>query len=78
MNGKWRIWGTGRFTIWFLIDILRPIRNIIFFITYKNKLVKSGFTVKDSERVEGILKGKNLLLKTNPNKKSTKQLNDDR
>ena len=54
MNGKWRLWGTGRFTIWFPIDILRPVRNKIFFITYKNRHIKTGFTVKDSERVEEI------------------------
>ncbi len=65
MNGKWRIWGTGRFTNWFPVDILRPMRNKIFFITSKNKHVKTGFTVRDSERVEEILKNDLRVLNNN-------------
>jgi hypothetical protein len=60
-TGRWRIWGAQLFISWFPFDILRPIRKKIFLITYKNRRLKSGFTVKDSERVEEILKEKGLL-----------------
>ena len=63
INGKWRIWGTGSLTVWFPIDIFRPMRDEIFFITYKNKKIRSGFTVEDSEKVEIILKEKAYLSK---------------
>lgn len=56
VNGKWRIWGTGSLTVWYPIDIHRPMRKEIFFIAYKNKKIKTGFTVADSDKVEGILK----------------------
>ncbi len=61
INGKWRIWGTGSLTVWFPIDLFRPIRKEIFFITYKNKKIRTGFTVADSDKVEEILREKEYL-----------------
>ena len=61
INGAWKLWGSGNFTIWFPIDILRPRRDEIFIITYKNQKIKSGFTVDDSEKVENIFKEKEWL-----------------
>ncbi len=30
LNGKWRIWGTGNFIVWYPLDWKRPRRNSIF------------------------------------------------
>ena len=60
-NGKWRIHGTGNFKTWFPLDSNRPKRNKIFFIKYKNKWMRTGFTVEDSSKVENILKVKSLI-----------------
>jgi hypothetical protein len=61
ISGKWRIHGTGDFRTWFPLDSSRPKRDKIFFIKYKNKWMKSGFTVEDSEKVENILIQKDLI-----------------
>ena len=60
-NGKWRLHGTGTFTVWFPEDQRRPSRDRIFFIKLKNRWVKIGFTVEDSEKVLEILRGKSLI-----------------
>ncbi|MFZ0455799.1 MAG: hypothetical protein WCE54_12510 [Ignavibacteriaceae bacterium] len=61
INGRWRIWGTGNLLYWFPLDFLRPSRKKIFFVTYKNQRIKSGFTVVDPEKVEKIFKKKEWL-----------------
>jgi hypothetical protein len=60
-SGKWRIQGTGNFKTWYPFDSLRPKRDKIFIVRYKNKWVQSGFTVENSDEVELILKNKNLI-----------------
>jgi hypothetical protein len=60
-NGKWRLHGTGNFKTWYPKDNKRFKRDRIFFATLKNQWVNIGFTVEDGERVEKILKDKNLI-----------------
>ena len=56
LSGKWRIQGTGDFRTWYPLDSSRPKRDKIFLIIYKNKWMRTGFTVEDSEKVEEILR----------------------
>ena len=63
-NGKWRLWGTGNFKTWYPRDNRRHKRDRIFFATLNNQWGDIGFTVEDGERVEKILKDKNLLKQT--------------
>ncbi|MDW5562025.1 MAG: hypothetical protein SA339_02275 [Methanomassiliicoccus sp.] len=60
-NGKWRIWGTGNLSTWFVWDGRRPSRDRIFVATLRGEGTKLGFTVEDSFRVESILRGKGLI-----------------
>ncbi len=60
-NGKWRLHGTGNFKTWFPKDNERPKRDRIFFVTLKNQWVNIGFTVENGEKVEKILKDRNLI-----------------
>jgi hypothetical protein len=60
-SGKWRVHGTGDFRTWYPQDSKRHKRNKIFVITYKNKWMRSGFTVENSETVEKILIKKGLI-----------------
>jgi len=64
INGKYRYWGSGDFIHWFPLDLRRSKRDVIFMLHRKNKKVKIGFTVEDSEKVEGLLKDKVQLIKT--------------
>ena len=57
-SGKWRIQGTGDFRTWYPMDSSRPKRDKIFLIKYKNKWMRTGFTVEDSAKVERILMSK--------------------
>jgi hypothetical protein len=61
LNGKYRYWGSGDFKHWFPLDSRRRKRNIIFILHRKNKTIKIGFTVEDSEMVIGLLKEKVTL-----------------
>ncbi len=61
MNGKWRIHGTGNFKIWFPRDSDRPKRDRIFIATLKSQWFDIGFTVEDGDRVEKILRSRNLI-----------------
>ena len=56
MNGKWRLWGTGNFTIWFPLDVSRPSRDRIFIATFRNQRMQIGFTVENSLDVIHILR----------------------
>ena len=49
---------------WFPLDTQRSKRDIIFILHRKNKKIKIGFTVEDSEKVIGLLKDKVTLNKT--------------
>ena len=64
-NGKWRIWGTGDFRTWFPLDWYRPKRDRIFCMRVRNKKTRIGFTAMDSERVEMILREKELIADKN-------------
>jgi hypothetical protein len=60
-NGKWRLHGTGNFKTWFPKDYSRPKSDRIFTATLKNQWFHIGFTVEDGDRVEKILRSKNLI-----------------
>lgn len=60
-SGKWRIHGTGNFRTWYPFDSLRPKRDRIFFISFKDKWVQSAFTAENAAEVELILKRKKLI-----------------
>jgi hypothetical protein len=61
LNGKWRLQGTTDFGTWFPLDLMRPKRDKIFFISLKGKIIRIGFTVEDSETVLRILSLKGLI-----------------
>lgn len=62
-NGKWRLHGTGDllFRVWFPADYDRPGRDKIFVMKVKNKWIRIGFTVENSEAVSGLFRTKGLL-----------------
>ena len=60
-NGKWRLHGTGNFSVWFPQDYGRPKRDRIFIATLKTQRIKIGFTAEDGGRVESLLRSKNLI-----------------
>ncbi len=61
LTGKWRIQGTGDLRTWFPFDFSRSKREKIFFIYYKDKWMRSAFTVEDSQKAEQILIEKDFL-----------------
>ncbi|MDE3059113.1 MAG: hypothetical protein KGJ59_14270 [Bacteroidota bacterium] len=61
LNGKWRLQGTTDFRTWFPLDLARPKRDKIFFISLKGKTIRIGFTVEDSDTVLRILSLKGLV-----------------
>ncbi len=65
-NGKWRLQGTGNFKTWYPKDNRRPMRDRIFFAVLKSQWVNIGFTAEDGERVEKILRDKNLISRDTP------------
>jgi hypothetical protein len=60
-NGKFRYWGTGDFLHWYPSDFKRSKRDVIYILFRKNKKIRIGFTVENSEMVTEILKGKHIL-----------------
>ena len=60
-NGKWRIHGTGDLLTWFPRDWRRPARDRIFFVSFRNRRRRIGFTVENSQKVMNILNQKELL-----------------
>ncbi len=60
-NGKFRYWGTGDFLNWFPSDFKRSKRDAIYTLFRKNKKIRIGFTVENSEKVTELLKEKHLL-----------------
>ena len=61
LSGKWRIAGTGSFTIWFPWDSGRPSRDRIFHAALRKKFMEIGFTVEHGAEVTAILKKKGLV-----------------
>ena len=62
LAGKYRYWGTGNFVSWYPKDFKRGMRDNIFFLFRKNKKLRIGFTVENSQEVISILKSKNIIL----------------
>ncbi len=60
-TGKYRYQGTGDIRTWYPLDIARNKRDKIFFLFLKNKWVRIGFTVENSEAIEKYFKEKGLL-----------------
>jgi len=60
-NGKWRLHWTGNLKIWFSKDYSRPKGDRIFIATLKNQWVNIGFTIENGDRVEKMLRSKNLI-----------------
>jgi hypothetical protein len=60
-NGKWRIWGTGNFKVWFPKDTDRPQRDRIFIATLKNQRFTIGFTVEDGDTFDNLLRSKKFI-----------------
>ncbi len=60
-TGKYRIWGTTNFNIWFPLDTKRNKRDAIFILHRKGKSKLIGFTVEDPGKVKSILYEKGLL-----------------
>ncbi len=60
-NGKYRYWGTGDFLHWFPSDFGRSKRDVIYTLFRKNKKIRIGFTVENSEMVTKVFKDKQLL-----------------
>ena len=60
----WRVYGLGIIShhmTWFPFDLFRGTREKIFIITYKNQKLRSGFTVENTDAVEGIIKEKEWI-----------------
>ena len=55
MNGKWRLWGTGTFKIWFPLDLHRPERERVFVMELKGEWRQIGFTVENWEQFRDLL-----------------------
>jgi hypothetical protein len=62
LTGKYRFWGTGNFVSWYPKDYKRSTRDSIFFLYRKNKKIRIGFTVENSQQVIPILKSKKILV----------------
>jgi hypothetical protein len=60
-TGKYRMWGSGNFTMWFPMDSGRSSRDKIFHAYLKIHGMNIGFTVEDSVRVTAILRSKGLI-----------------
>jgi len=60
-TGKYRIWGSGNFTMWFPLDSSRSSRDRIFHAYLKCRGMNVGFTVEQSGVVTTILRSKGLI-----------------
>lgn len=60
LKGKWRIWGTGNFSIWANLDTQRPHKEVAFIID-NGKRVKPFVTPDDPEAFEAIVRERAAL-----------------
>jgi hypothetical protein len=60
-TGRYRLQGSAGLHTWFPMDLQRPRRSKIFFITLRDKRQRIGFTVEDDTAVEQILRERKLL-----------------
>lgn len=60
-TGKYRMWGSGNFTMWFPMDSGRSSRDKIFHAYLKIRGMNVGFTVENSAVVTAILASKGLI-----------------
>jgi hypothetical protein len=61
-TGKYRMWGSGNFTMWFPMDSGRSSRDKIFHAYLKIRGMNVGFTVENSAVVTAILRSKGLIV----------------
>lgn len=55
LKGKWRIWGTGNFTVWANLDTKRPKKSVAFIIDNGHS-VKPFITPDDPDAVESVIR----------------------
>jgi len=60
LSGKWRIWGTSNFTVWFPLDWKRSQRASIFFLRLASQKIRIGFTVENPERFLEVMESKGI------------------
>jgi hypothetical protein len=60
-TGKYRMWGSGNFTLWFPLDSGRSSRDKIFHAYLRVRGMNVGFTVENSAVVMAILRSKGLI-----------------
>jgi len=60
-TGKWRLWGSGNFTMWFPLDGGRSSRDTIFHAFLRTRGMNIGFTVENSGAVVRILREYGLI-----------------
>ena len=60
-TGKYRMWGSGNFSMWFPMDSGRSSRDKIFHAYLKVGWMNVGFTVENSAAVTAILASKGLI-----------------
>jgi len=60
-TGKYRMWGSGNFTMWFPMDAGRSSRDRIFHAYLRVHGMNVGFTVENSAVVAAILRSRGLI-----------------
>ena len=60
-TGKYRMWGSGNFSMWFPMDGGRSSRDRIYHAILKGRGMNVGFTVENSAVVTAILESKGLV-----------------
>ena len=60
-TGKYRMWGSGNFTMWFPMDAGRSSRDKIYHAILNTRGMNIGFTVENSAVVTAILRSKGLV-----------------
>ena len=60
-TGKYRMWGSGNFIMWFPLDSARSSRDRIFHAFLKIRGMSVGFTVERSAEVAAILRSRGLI-----------------
>ena len=60
-TGKYRMWGSGNFSLWFPMDAGRSSRDKIYHAYLKVRGMNVGFTVENSAVVTALLESKGLI-----------------